>query len=159
MSLADDGRRGDDTLTVFTAFTFLTVAVTFFGAASGVLTLRAAVLRVRVLRGVATVIKWWIHLYPVIINAHGSYNTMIVTLWNKKDQFINWYDVSYIWLQFIDYGRISCIIGIWNSPINFQSYSLPKSTTCSTKSCPSLHPSISPSITRARPSTSFGIKS
>ena len=30
MSLADDGRRGDDTLTVFTAFTFLTVAVTFF---------------------------------------------------------------------------------------------------------------------------------
>ena len=57
MSLADDGRRGDDTLTVFTAFTFLTVAVTFFGAASGVLTLRAAVLRVRVLRGVATVIK------------------------------------------------------------------------------------------------------
>ena len=56
MSLADDGRRGADTLTAFTALTFLTVAVTFLGV-TGVLTLRAAVLRVRVLRGVATVIK------------------------------------------------------------------------------------------------------
>ena len=56
MSLADDGRRGADTLTAFTALTFLTVAVTFFGAA-GVLTLRAGLLRVLVLRGVATVIK------------------------------------------------------------------------------------------------------
>tara|TARA_B100001094_G_scaffold106490_1_gene102505 strand:- start:193 stop:345 length:153 start_codon:yes stop_codon:yes gene_type:complete len=50
MSLADEGRRGADTLTALTA---LTVAVTFLG----VLTLRAATLRVRVLRGVATVIK------------------------------------------------------------------------------------------------------
>ena len=56
MSLAVDGLRGAETLTAFTALTFLTVAVTFFGAA-GVLTLRAAVLRVRVLRGDATVIK------------------------------------------------------------------------------------------------------
>ena len=55
MSLADDGRRGADTLT---ALTFLTVAVTFLGVLTGVLTLRAATLRVRVLRGVATVIKW-----------------------------------------------------------------------------------------------------
>ena len=53
MSLAVDGLRGAETLT---AFTFLTVAVTFLGV-TGVDTLRAAVLRVRVLRGDATVIK------------------------------------------------------------------------------------------------------
>ena len=41
MSLADEGRRGADTLT---AFTFLTVAVTFLGVLTGV-TLRAATLR------------------------------------------------------------------------------------------------------------------
>lgn len=56
MSLAVDGLRGAETLTAFTAFTFLTVAVTFLGV-TGVDTLRAAVLRVRVLRGDATVIK------------------------------------------------------------------------------------------------------
>ena len=56
MSLAVDGLRGAETLTALTAFTFLTGAVTFLGV-TGVDTLRAAVLRVRVLRGDATVIK------------------------------------------------------------------------------------------------------
>ena len=70
MSLAVDGRRGAETLTALTAFTFLTVAVTFLGV-TGVDTLRAAVLRVRVLRGVATVMNE-IRLYLLIINAHGS---------------------------------------------------------------------------------------
>ena len=63
MSLADDGRRGADTLT---AFTFLTVAVTFLGVLTGV-TLRAATLRVRVLRGVATVMNE-ISLYLLIVH-------------------------------------------------------------------------------------------
>ena len=67
MSLAVDGRRGAETLTAFTAFTFLTVAVTFLGV-TGVDTLRAAVLRVRVLRGDATVIKWLIHLNSLIVH-------------------------------------------------------------------------------------------
>ena len=64
MSLADEGRRGADTLT---AFTFLTVAVTFLGVLTGVLTLRAATLRVRVLRGVATVMRV-IHLNSLIVH-------------------------------------------------------------------------------------------
>ena len=72
ISLADDGRRGDDTLIAFTALTFLTVAVTFLGV-TGVDTLRAAVLRVRVLRGDATVIKWLIHLNSLILHGHGLY--------------------------------------------------------------------------------------
>ena len=63
MSLADEGRRGADTLT---AFTFLTVAVTFLGVLTGV-TLRAATLRVRVLRGVATVMRV-IHLNSLIVH-------------------------------------------------------------------------------------------
>ena len=63
MSLADDGRRGADTLT---AFTFLTVAVTFLGVLTGV-TLRAATLRVRVLRGDATVMRV-IHLNSLIVH-------------------------------------------------------------------------------------------
>lgn len=50
--------------------TFLTVAVTLLGALTGVVTLRAAVLRVRVLRGVATVIKK-IHLNSLIIHPMG----------------------------------------------------------------------------------------
>ena len=63
MSLADEGRRGADTLT---ALTFLTVAVTFLGVLTGV-TLRAATLRVRVLRGVATVMRV-IHLNSLIVH-------------------------------------------------------------------------------------------
>ena len=66
ISLADDGRRGAVTLTALTAFTFLTVAVTFLGV-TGVDTLRAAVLRVRVLRGVATVMNE-IRLYLLIVH-------------------------------------------------------------------------------------------
>ena len=66
MSLADEGRRGADTLT---AFTFLTVAVTFLGVLTGV-TLRAATLRVRVLRGVATVMRV-IHLNSLIVHGHA----------------------------------------------------------------------------------------
>ena len=66
MSLAVDGRRGAETLTAFTALTFLTVAVTFLGV-TGVDTLRAAVLRVRVLRGVATVMNE-IRLYLLIVH-------------------------------------------------------------------------------------------
>ena len=54
ISLADDGRFTDfNDLMGASCLTVLTVAVTFLG----VLTLRAAVLRVRVLRGDATVIK------------------------------------------------------------------------------------------------------
>ena len=66
MSLAVDGLRGAETLTAFTAFTFLTVAVTFLGVLTGV-TLRAATLRVRVLRGVATVMRV-IHLNSLIVH-------------------------------------------------------------------------------------------
>ena len=68
MSLAVDGLRGAETLT---ALTFLTVAVTFLGV-TGVDTLRAAVLRVRVLRGVATVMNE-IRLYLLILHGHGLY--------------------------------------------------------------------------------------
>ena len=71
MSLAVDGLRGAETLTAFTALTFLTVAVTFLGV-TGVDTLRAAVLRVRVLRGVATVMNE-IRLYLLILHGHGLY--------------------------------------------------------------------------------------
>jgi len=71
ISLADDGRRGAETFTVFTAFTFLTVAVTFLGV-TGVDTLRAAILRVRVLRGVATVMNE-IRLYSLIVHGQRSH--------------------------------------------------------------------------------------
>ena len=85
MSLAVDGRRGAETLTAFTAFTaftFLTVAVTFLGV-TGVDTLRAAVLRVRVLRGVATVMNE-IRLYLLILHGHGLYYENRYTLKQYK---------------------------------------------------------------------------
>ena len=66
MSLADEGRRGAETLT---ALTFLTVAVTFLGVLTGV-TFGAATLRVRVLRGVATVMRD-IHLNSLIVHDIG----------------------------------------------------------------------------------------
>jgi len=69
MSLADEGRRGAETLTALTALTFLTVAVTFLGVLTGV-TFGAATLRVRVLRGVATVMRD-IHLNSFILHGHG----------------------------------------------------------------------------------------
>ena len=59
--------------------TFLTVAVTLLGALTGVVTLRAAVLRVRVLRGVATVIKK-IHLNSLIIHPKGLTISGFVTI-------------------------------------------------------------------------------
>ena len=79
ISLADDGRRGDDTLIAFTALTFLTVAVTFLGV-TGVDTLRAAILRVRVLRGVATVMNE-IRLYSLIV--HGQRSHLSQSLHNE----------------------------------------------------------------------------
>ena len=60
---------------------------------------------------------------------------------------------------FSQWWAFSCIIRIWNSPINFQSYSLLNSTTCWTRSCPSPPRLILQSITRARFLISFGIKS
>jgi len=59
--------------------TFLTLAVTLLGALTGVVTLRAAVLRVRVLRGVATVIKK-IHLNSLIIHPKGLTISGFVTI-------------------------------------------------------------------------------
>ena len=59
--------------------TFLTLAVTLLGALTGVDTLRAAVLRVRVLRGVATVIKK-IHLNSLIIHLKGLTISGFVTI-------------------------------------------------------------------------------
>ena len=89
MSLAVDGLRGAETLTAFTALTFLTVAVTFLGV-TGVDTLRAAVLRVRVLRGVATVMNE-IRLYLLILHGHGLY-----------------YENRYILKQIKNSGRTAC---------------------------------------------------
>lgn len=59
--------------------TFLTLAVTFLGALTGVVTLRDAVLRVRVLRGVATVINQ-IHLNSQIIHRMGLTISGFVTI-------------------------------------------------------------------------------
>ena len=67
MSLADDGRFTDlNDLMGASCLIFLTVAVTFLGVLTGV-TLRAATLRVRVLRGVATVMRV-IHLNSLIVH-------------------------------------------------------------------------------------------
>ena len=72
ISLAVEGRFTDfNDLMGASCLTFLTVAVTFLGV-TGVDTLRAATLRVRVLRGVATVMNE-IRLYSLIVHGHGHY--------------------------------------------------------------------------------------
>ena len=116
MSLADDGRRGADTLTAFTALTFLTVAVTFLGVLTGV-TLRAATLRVRVLRGDATVMRV-IHLNSLIV--HDLTPMLPISLHIEtiqknlaaRGQLTNCPNRCCNPLHFIDLGSKSCIIRI-----------------------------------------------
>jgi len=113
MSLADEGRRGADTLT---AFTFLTVAVTFLGVLTGV-TLRAATLRVRVLRGVATVMRV-IHLNSLIVHDIGIMlreSLHIETIQKNqaaRGQLDDCPDVCCNPLHLDDLGSKSCIIRI-----------------------------------------------
>jgi len=116
MSLADDGRRGAETLTAFTAFTFLTVAVTFLGVLTGV-TFGAATLRVRVLRGVATVMRD-IHLNSLIVHDIGIMlreSLHIETIQKNqaaRGQLGDCPNVCCNPLQLDDLGSKSCIIRV-----------------------------------------------